>query len=249
MLNEIDGRKVLIPVNIAICDDNPAFLDVFQQMLEQQFALKDWVYQYNVFRRGADLLSADLSDRQVVFLDIDMPGIDGLDTARQLRASYPDLIIVFVTAFPEYAVQGYYVEALRYLLKNDLATELPACLDAIQDKLFAQQESILVQTLSCQMKVRLKDVLYFEGSAQRHVFLHTYPNTSVECLGQLTEYEHRLGEKGFLRVQRSYLVNMLHINDIRNYKATLSNGEVLKVSEQSYSQICKQFLAWRGQRL
>ena len=117
-------------MKIVICDDNCEFLQIFRDMLETLFALRGWVFDCREFRSGQDLLNANLSDIHAIFLDIDMPGLNGLQVARNLRTKYPDIIIVFVTAFSEYALDGYETEALRYLLKDNLSRYLPSCLDA-----------------------------------------------------------------------------------------------------------------------
>ena len=92
-------------------------------------------------------LGADLSAADTLFLDIDMPGIDGITAGRELRGRYPDLIIVYVTGYVQYARDGYSVAAFRYLLKDSLDEELPDCLRDIQQKLYAQQESIVIRGL------------------------------------------------------------------------------------------------------
>lgn len=113
-------------MNVVICDDNAEFLQLFKDELETQFALRDWLFQCKEYQSGQDLLKADLTDVHVVFLDIDMPGMNGIQVAQQIRKSYHEIVIVFVTAFLQYAVEGYSVEALRYLLKGNLSKDLPA---------------------------------------------------------------------------------------------------------------------------
>ena len=239
----------MFAMKVVVCDDDLAFCKILSQKIEEQFAIRDWPYSCGVFSNGQELLNADLSDVQIVFLDIDMPGINGVETARQLRVKYTELIIVFVTAFPEYAVEGYSVEALRYLLKDSLSEQLPVCLDAAGNKLFAKQQYMKIQTANRLMIVRLDELLYFEGTAHHRVILHTHADKSLECLGQLGEYEKQLADKDFLRIQKSYLVNMWHIEDIRNYTAMISNGDILRVSRQAYREICKKYVMWKGQKI
>lgn len=244
------SAKVAIVMNFVLCDDNPTFLKELHYAIQQHCAIRDWACDCMCYNHPKDLLSADLSGCHVLFLDIDMPGVNGLDAAKLLRQKYPDLFIVFVTAYIEYAPAGYHVDAFRYLLKPNLSVELPACLDAIWEKLFVSQDSIQVQRLDQLVCVRLKDILYIEGTAYRHVLLHTiHSSTPWECIGKLSNFDAQLAEKGFLRIQKSFLVNMWHTVDIRNYYAHLDNGEALKVSQQNYSTICRQYVIWKGQSL
>lgn len=239
-------RKLLRIMKIVICDDNYEFLQIFRDMLETQFALRDWFFDCREFQSGQELLNADLCNTHAVFLDIDMPGLNGLQVARNLRTKYPDIIIVFVTAFSEYAPDGYETEALRYLLKNNLSRYLPSCLDAIRKKLFTSQDAFLLRTSSNPITVRLRDIMYFEATRHANSIAHIYPDSRINCLGYLSEYEDTLSEKGFLRIQRSYLVNSMYIADICNYIATLKNGETLSISRKQYKQICAEFMRWKG---
>lgn len=245
-INQHGKRR--ISMNIVLCDDNPTFLNDFHHHLQSIAAQCDWVGQYTLYQSPTQLLAADLSATDILFLDIDMPGINGIRAGRELREKYPELIIVFVTGFIQYARDGYSVAAFRYLLKDALQTELPACIRDIQKKLYESQESIPIRGLEYAVQVRLQDILYLEGTAQRHIIMHTRHNTS-ECFGKLSEYEVQLQNRGFLRIQRSYLVNMFHIAWIKNYHVHLSNGEALKVSERNYAKVTAQYLNWKGKQL
>lgn len=252
MFSKKTDMKGFVPMKIIICDDNPVFIQELNRLIQDYSALNDWVCQCSSYQFPEKMLAADLSAAHVIFLDIDMPGINGLDAAKKLRERYPDIIIVFVTAFIEYAPAGYCVEAFRYLLKGSVRTELPICLDAIKRKLDSTQDGILVQQIDETIQVQLKEILYFEGTSQRRVLMHLHlkpSQSSIECVGKLSEYEQKLHNMGFLRIQRSYLVNMRYINRINNYLTYLCNGDQLKVSERNYPQICKKYLIWKGDHL
>ena len=106
-------------MKIAICDDSYEFACQLKEKLESICAKLDWQMESTVFSSPTALLSADLSAIQVLFLDIDMPGLNGIEVASRIRKHQKDLILVFVTAFIEYAPEGYHVEAYRYLLKQN----------------------------------------------------------------------------------------------------------------------------------
>lgn len=236
-------------MNLVLCDDNPQFLETLSRAVELHCALRDRSCRIRTISSPASLLEADLRDVQAVLLDIDMPQITGLEAARVLRARYPELLLVFVTGFIEYAPAGYCVDAFRYLLKQGLDRELPACLDALWERLYVRQESIRLSTREEELTLPLKDILYFEGTAQRHVICRRAAGDALECHGKLSALEAELAEKGFLRIQKSFLVNMAHIRSIKSYQALLTSGETLKVSERSNAQVCKTFLLWKGRQL
>ena len=104
-------------MKIAICDDNQAFSKHLYGKLVNYLAQIDKQCQCEIFTTPASLIAADLTATHVIFLDVDMPGMNGIDVARKLRITYPDIFIVFVTGWIKYAPAGYCVNAFRYLLK------------------------------------------------------------------------------------------------------------------------------------
>lgn len=247
MLSKKNKIGYYTPMKIIICDDNAAFAGNLKNLISDYCAKKDLPLDCSLYYSSMSFLSADLSSVQAVFLDIDMPKINGLEVAKQLRRRRPDLIIVFVTAYIEYAPAGYRVDAFRYLLKTQVNEELFPILDDIQQKLFAHQETILLRQGDYDIPVALKDILYFEGTPRREVLVHLLNAAGpLHSSGKLSDFVDSLREKGFLRLQKSYLANMEHIIRIRSYKVTLRNYEVLNASEKNYSNICEEYLQWKG---
>lgn len=236
-------------MKIAICDDNHAFASLLYEKIISYFAKIDKQCICEKFFSPEKLLAADLSATHVVFLDVDMPKINGIDTAHKLRMEHPEIYIVFVTAWIEYAPAGYHVSAFRYLLKQRLDSELARCLDDIREKIAQSQERIQLQGREYPFEIALNDILYFEGSSYRMVRLHTRDGQVVEFRGKLSDLEKNLCDKGFLRIQNSFIVNMHHLLQIKNYKAYLKDGTTLKTSERNYSKICEHYLIWKGQQL
>ena len=234
-------------MNIVICDDDMDFATTLESQIRSYAAYNDFEVNIQTFYSAKTLLSADLFNCDALFLDIDMPEITGLEAAQLLRADHPDLILIFITGWIEYAPAGYRVNAFRYLLKKDLIKELPRCMNEIREKMFENTATVIVYTRERTFEIAIKIILYFEGSAHRSVYLHLVKSAApIECVGKLADYETLLLNNGFLRIQKSFLVNMDYITKIRNYIATLEDGTELKVSERQYSQIKKQFLMRRG---
>lgn len=238
-------------MRIAILDDDPRFSDKLYHKISMGFAKRDWALNCRIFSHPQDLLNSNLGTLHAVFLDVDMPEMNGLEVASQIRQHYPDLILVFITAFLQFAPSGYKVSAFRYILKENYIEELDSCLDAIQDKLLDGKETIVVDSKNLQIEIPLRDILYVEGTPYRCVLLHTTEAASpvLECRGKMNDYTERLSGKGFIRLQKSFLVNMSYISKISGYTAQLRNGEILKVSEKDYKAICAEYLMWKGRRL
>lgn len=238
------------PVKIAICDDIYEFACGLKHKVEDICAKMDLPLEAMVFTSPASLLNSELSAMQVVFLDIDMPEKNGLEVAKALRLKYPELILVFVTAFIEYAPAGYNVSAFRYLLKHEIDRTLPAVMEDVQKKLCESEESISVEQRAGALSIPLKKILYLEGTPYRMVLFHVENNRDpIEAIGKLADYERRLEGKGFLRLQKSFIANMSQISKISSYQVILRNGTVLKASEKYYKQVHASFLQWKGQHL
>ena len=249
MVTKKTGWMVKV-MNIAICDDERNFAKMLKDYISEYAALHDFTNHVELYFSPTQLLQADLSKYDIVFLDIEMPGIDGIETARRLRQQYDELFLVFITGWIEYAPDGYRVNAFRYLLKKSLPEDLWLRLDEIQEKLFENTECISLRSKEREVEIPLKNIIYFEGTRQKNVLVYLkHESTPLECYGKISEMDELLQEKGFLRIQKSFLVNMAYIEKIRNYKARLRNGTELKVSERQYQSVNQQYLIWRGHML
>ena len=250
MVRASKHKKVHKTMRIAICDDFPQFTRELRNKIEDICAKRDWPLNCLVFTSPKSILASDLSDTQVVFLDIDMPELNGLEVAKVLRVKYPNIILVFVTAFIEYAPAGYHVAAFRYLLKQRLDSDLPAVMDDIREKLGSSSEMLTIRQKDGTRDIPLNDILYLEGTPNRRVLFHLL-NVSrpLEAAGKLADYESNLAGKGFLRLQKSFIANMTHISKISSYQVTLRDGTVIKASEKFYRQVHDGFLLWKGQHL
>lgn len=233
-------------MNIAICDDSIAFLQDFEHAILHHCTIAGWQVSCSTFSSSQSIMNSDLSQTDVLFLDVHMPGQNGIMTAQLLRQRYPELIIVFVTNLIDYAMDGYVVGAFRYLLKENLSTALLPCLSAIHAKLAESSGTIRVHAEDGYREILLRSILYLEGTPHRKVILHLVSGRTLECTGRLSDYESKLADKGFLRLQKSFLANITHIQSIRSYQAVLTSGETLKVSERNNSEICRKFAQWKG---
>lgn len=238
-------------MKIAILNGDPSFAEELHRMIIMGCAKRNWNLECHVFLSLQELLSFDLSKLQAIFLDIDMPEMNGLDVASKIRQNYPDLILIFISEHLQFAPLGYKVNAFRYILKTQYTEEIEPCLEAIHDKLLESKYVVLIELRDSQIIMPLHYILYFEGTPYRHVLLHTIKinNQILECRGKINEYDEKLSNKGFIRLQKSFLVNMYYINKISSYKAKLQNGEILRASEKNYKNIRSKYLIWKGTNL
>lgn len=238
-------------MNIAICDDNKFFMQELKHEIEEIAAKDDVILSCSLFSSPKALLASDLSKVDCLFLDVDMPSINGIETARMIRETNTELVIVFLTAFIEFAPAGYHVNAFRYILKSNYREQLKYIILDIQTKVFSQNNSIVIHQKDEDSIILLRNILFFEGTSSRTTIVHLINRSeNLVCIGkQLADFDAKLASNGFLRIQKSFLVNMVHINKISNYHVFFRNGDSLKTSIKTYSSICEKYLQWRGRCL
>lgn len=189
---------------------------------------------------GRELLAAKESF-DVIFLDIMMGDLDGMETARIFREKAWDKILIFVSSSSEYVFQAYDVEAFQYLLKPVDGKKLKYVLEkAVLRSESRPREFIIVTREREKKKLFLDHIWYFEIRG-RMVEVHgTEGNfTYYERIGDL---EKRLGEKGFFRCHKSYLINLKYVDGYNRQEAILENGERVVIAKRRYEEFCQEIL-------
>ena len=233
-------------LSILICDDDTSMVAAMRATTESVLRELGAKAKIHTFTDADSISKQILSDCDIALLDIDFDGAEqnGMDIARKLRSLRSDTVIIFVTNFIEYAPAGYEVRAFRYILKRDLQTDLNAILPLALKQL--NQETLPIQVNGEIIKVPLDDILYLEVQ-QHNVTVVTRKLTSdrkqkeYDFYASLTDLEERLEPLGFLRIHKSYLVNMKHLKKFQCREATLDNGVILRVGEKSYAENKQKF--------
>ena len=218
-------------LRIAICDDMPENAYALERLLRRQ-ARDLCLVETECFTTADDLLDA-LSGGAIdaVFLDIQLDrNQDGVSVARQINALYPEVQIVFVTAYLQYAVSIYDASHLYFLTKPISEKRLRSALEHV----IARVESRSAARFSLSVRYAgtrvftTNEVVYFERN-ERVTIIHTV-NGALSASQKLTEIEALLPEGRFARPHSSYLVNLLQVCSISRRDVTLQNGVVLPVS-------------------
>ncbi len=213
-------------MRIAICDD--------EQQCRQQAAraidecLRSLDVRIDTFSGGKALLQAfEKQPYDLVFLDIEMPEADGITVARRLRRISQDVPIVFLTSHVEYALEGYEVNALRYLTKPVRSEKLREVLAYVKERM-QEQRTLWVKTDLEEVRVPVKDIMYLEAQNQ-NILISTTSGVYVVRYN-LSDYEAELEMDGFFRIHRGYLVSLRHVKSLGKHEVTLAGDVVLPVS-------------------
>lgn len=229
-------------LSIAVCDDEILECADIAQRIKAILEEMKTPYVIRQFNSGKELLHSQ-GDFDIVFLDIMMQDMDGMKTAELFRKKSFSKILIFLTSSREYVFDAYDVEAFRYLLKpvsdEKLKTVLQRAMNKIKDH---PREFIIIQKEREKVKLFLEDIYYFEIRG-RMIDIHGKKGVSsyYEQIGTL---EMRLGEKGFFRCHKSYLINLQYVETYNRQEAILENGEKIIIARRRYEEFCNALLAY-----
>ena len=240
-------------IHIALFDDEPIFLEQTRTQIWEIIKKHNIGVSVQAFTDGDQLTREDFSTIDICFLDIDFSGktLSGIEIARKIRQVRQDTVLIFLTNYIEYAPEGYEVQAFRYLLKSDAPRKLEKYLLEGIAYLQERKETVQFRHAGETVTLMIQQVLYIES--QKHAaIIYVQDDTGnirqYKLFISLTSLEHQLSPRGFLRTQKSYLVNMRRILRFKGEGITLDNGIVLPVSEKNYAQLKNQYLLWKGQK-
>ena len=206
----------------------------------------------DMYESGKELLAlkSAISQYHIIFLDVNMEEIDGIETAKEIRKITKDVFIVFVTAFITYALEGYKVDAVRYLIKDHESLEkaMTECMDTILEKMDYEENEMTFDFQEGKTTISLENILYIESNLHRLIFymagedaVHYTIYTKLDDVAEL------LQNKGFCRIHKSYLVNLKYVKSVERYRAVLSNGKSLAISKARFLDTRNEFACYRGE--
>ena len=234
-------------MRIAVCDDEKEIRDMFAEKIERLYPGAD----LSLYRSGEELLLSD-KEPDILLLDIQMPGKNGMETAKELRRKNKKAIIIFVTALDDFVFQAFDVGAFHYLVKpfgdNKFEEVLENAVKEFEDRKADNSDQgkkvLMIMAGGKHITVNLAEIIYAEVF-DRKIILHTI-HEDIEYYGKMKELHERAGED-FYRPHRAYLVNF---NYIRKYDATtiyLEKGQAL-MAKQNYRDFVKSYLRYNQRK-
>lgn len=222
-------------MKIAICDDEIQFIDSICPLFIQ------WAKRHGIpltlhrFTDGDALVMAHRKEcMDFIILDIIMPLLSGIDTAKELRNHDSEVPIVFLTSSREYAVDSYDVRALNYLIKPVEPTKLFQVLDDFLKKHDLPKAAFTARTPDGFCKIIIADVLYLEAQ-NKQVIIYLSNGKIITIREQFSKCEEVFSPKnGFCKCHRSYIVNLSHVEQFSKTEITMSQGTHIPISRNNY---------------
>ncbi len=230
-------------MNIAVLDDEKLHLDHLCSLVRSLAREGDNIFAYS----SAEALLFDWFPGKfdLLLLDIQMPGDNGLSLAKQIREYGDDSAIIFITAVSDYVFDGYDVGASQYLLKPVDKAKLVRCIDSARNA-HSESKKLIFETDRGINAFEIKEIFYLE--AVSHKTKITTRSDEITVNESISSVSERLPEY-FFKCHRSYIVNLGHVSSIRQYETVLDNGAVVPVSRRLYREYNMRFIEFYRRKL
>ncbi len=215
-------------MKIAVCDDETKILEDIKSIILNLYPGDD----VNLFSSGEKFLESD-DNPDVLLLDIDMPGMSGMDVASSLADEETDTLIVFVTAHDELVYDSFKYHPFAFVRKTYLREELSGVLKDCRLKIDKKNKHYVFKSGFETVSLPLDEILYFESFAN---YLTVKTNTlEYKTRSTISGAQSELEKNDFLRIHKGFLVNLEHIKTVKSDELLLDNDELLPIGK-SYSE-------------
>lgn len=225
---------------VAVCDDSKSSRSTIISYLKQSNSItrEDLCYE---FSSSEELLMAYNNGQRfdVVFLDVIMGEIDGVDAGIKIRSIDQKVIIVFVSNYPQYAIPAYDCEAFYFMVKPISQKNFDQVYNKVIQKYNFLHKYYIVQKKGNVQKILISDILYIE-IYRKHLIFHT-TSKQIQTVGKLSEVSAALAQYGFCQVHQGYLVNMSKITDFIGYDVVLEGGVKVMISIRRRAEVLRQY--------
>ena len=211
-------------MRIAVCDDEEKFRVQARDLIDKIAGSMDVIV--DAYSDGRKLIEAfDKKPYDLLFLDIEMPAMDGITLAKKLRERSENIYIVFLTGHVEYALEGYEVNALRYLTKPVQEDKLREVLRFVMDKSVSKRQLIIKEDGE-ELLINVTDIIYMEAQNQ-YVMIYTMAGEHLVRYN-IGDFEEELEKDGFFRCHRGYLVSLSKVKKLQKSEVVMESvdGEI-----------------------
>lgn len=231
-------------INLAICDDDASVLSIVSGAVCSAFSKHGMDAAVDVFQRSRDL-EIRMKEREydLIFLDIDMPGMDGITFAKRLRASNYHTDIIFISSREDKVFEALRTNPGGFVRKSRFLEDVPEFVGLwLKNRPREEAKKLVIQTRETTYTFALDTLLYIESSGKNQQIHVVNRGEPVVIRRSMQDLEDGLTRSGFLRIHKGYLVNYRFIRRLEEDEALLTNGERLPLSRRRVQEIRNQYL-------
>lgn len=231
-------------IHIAVCDDEQAEADYLLQLVQSWAKSRGIRAVPAAFESAENFLFhyADHKNINLLLLDIQMGGLNGVELARQIRKQSEAMQIVFITGYPDFMAEGYDVSALHYLMKPVREDKLFQVLDKAAARLQAAPRTILLPKAGGSVRIKADDIVYAEVLSHTTT-LHLAARGKEEFQMRISDMEKLLGD-GFFKCHRSYIVSMRYVRRVTRTAIMLEDDREIPLSRNLYDAANQAFIQY-----
>ena len=239
---------------VLLCDDNAEFLELEQHVLKEIFEESNISGEIKIFHSSEEMLSfgTRINEYQLALIDVEMNEMNGIEAISKIRL-YSDIPVAFVSSFIDYALDGYKVKAVRYILKQPkgLKAAISECIGEIYHNICTPSEAVILSCRERDIKLTEENFIFAE-SKLHYVYIYISDQdmiTEYSLRTSLDDLENIITFPGIIRIHKSYLVNAAYIKYIKGYVVEMTTGTDLPVSQKKYGFVRKAYAEYMGGRL
>lgn len=231
-------------IRIAVCDDEEEALGLLSHEIRRVFSMRIPGTVVEKYQDEKKLFSrvAEGEKYDVIFLDIDMPHMDGIHLAMELRRLETTALIIFVTNLEGHVFQSFAAKPFRFIRKSHFREEIEEAADGVVKELVEADQGILFRNGRSEIRLNPYRIVYVESQG-KNLDIY-YGNRRICFPGRMTDMEEKLKDYGFLRVHKGYLVNYRAIYQINAEDLTLDDQTHIPVSRLRMQQVKNEFRRW-----
>lgn len=225
-------------IGIGVCDDSVEFTEEMYRMIQKYGRERRLECSIKLYNSARELLAAleEKESFELLFLDIEMDGMDGIALGKRLRELTCRILIVYVSGYEQYLRQLFEVEPFRFCSKPVREEELFEVLDRAAERICSRhRETFRFQYGKNVVNLLCEDIIFLESSG-RKVIVHT-SNGSYEYYDKLDHAQEQLDERHFVRIHKAYLINMDYLEAFQYDKVALRDGTILNISEKHRARV------------
>ncbi len=228
-------------MKIAICDDASQY----------RAEIKNYISEYSLnntdcfeFSCAEDLLARyEQGERfDIVFLDVEMDGVDGVSAGIKIREYDSKVIIIFVSSYPKYAISAYDCEAFYFVVKPIDSDKFKQVLTKAIEKHTLLHQYYIIKNKGETKKIAVKDIIYVELS-RKHLIFHTNDG-NYQTIGKISDAATTLSPYGFCQVHQGFVVNMNRIKEFVDYDAVMDDGSKVMISVRKKTDVLRTYAAY-----